>query len=127
MHEVVAYIKSNSALIEAITISKVNVNDIVDNLDTNVSNRPLSAAQGVALKALIDAIAVPTKVSELTNDKGYLTEITLQNVSKALGTGALETQSKEIVGAINEVNSKIITVDDVIAALPRYNGEVEDV
>lgn len=54
-------------------------------------------------------------------------EITLQNVSKALGIGALETQSKEIVGAINEVNRKIITVDDVIAALPRYNGEVEDV
>lgn len=54
-------------------------------------------------------------------------EITLQNVSKALGIGALQTESKEIVGAINEVNSKIITVDDVIAALPRYNGEVEDV
>lgn len=125
-------------------------------------------------------------------------EITLQNVSKALGIGALQTESKEIVGAINEVNSKTIdkinhihtatigeageltaspigiqwdemfsfegeggytsgdisqcvpivagdnvtfeiegavvkinaksiTVDDVIAALPRYNGEVEDV
>lgn len=53
MHEVVAYIKSNKALIEAITTSKVNVADIINNLDTNVSDKPLSAAQGVALKALI--------------------------------------------------------------------------
>lgn len=54
MHEIVAYIKSNKALIEAITTSKVNVADIINNLDTNVSDKPLSAAQGVVLKALID-------------------------------------------------------------------------
>ena len=71
MSEVVAYIKSNKSLIDAITKNKVNVSDIIDNLTTNVSNKPLSAAQGVALKALIDAIAVPTKLSELENDSGY--------------------------------------------------------
>lgn len=54
MHEIVAYIKSNKALIEAITTSKVNVADIINNLDTNVSDKPLSAAQGVALKDMID-------------------------------------------------------------------------
>lgn len=59
LSEVVAYIKSNRGLIEAITTSKVSVADIVDNLTTNVSNKPLSAAQGVALKALIDAITIP--------------------------------------------------------------------
>ena len=62
LSEVVAYIKSNRALIEAITTSKVNVADIVDNLTTNIANKPLSAAQGVALKALIDAITVPDKL-----------------------------------------------------------------
>jgi hypothetical protein len=56
LSEIVAYIKSNKALIEAITTSKVSVADIVDNLVTNVSNRPLSAAQGVVLKGLIDAL-----------------------------------------------------------------------
>lgn len=71
MSEVVAYIKSNKSLIDAITTSKINVSDIIDNLTTNVSNKPLSAAQGVALKALIDAIIVPTKLSELKNDSGY--------------------------------------------------------
>ena len=59
MSEVVAYIKSNKSLIDSITTSKVNVSDIIDNLATNVSNKPLSAAQGVALKALIDGITIP--------------------------------------------------------------------
>ena len=74
MAEIVAYIKSNKALIDEVTTKKSNVSDIVNNLTTNVAGKPLSAAQGVALKALIDAITVPTKVSELANDKGYLTE-----------------------------------------------------
>ena len=76
LSEIVAYIKNNKTLIDGITTSKVNVTDIIDNLTTNVSNKPLSAAQGVALKALIDAITVPTKVSELENDSGYLTSYT---------------------------------------------------
>ena len=59
LSEVVAYIKSNRTLIESITTSKVNMTDIIDNLTTNVTNKPLSAAQGVALKALIDAITIP--------------------------------------------------------------------
>lgn len=59
MAEVVAYIKANRELIESVTTAKVNVTDIIDNLTTNASNKPLSAAQGVALKALIDAIDIP--------------------------------------------------------------------
>ena len=76
LSEIVAYIKNNKTLIDGITTSKVNVADIVNNLTTNVTNKPLSAAQGMALKALIDAITVPTKVSELENDSGYLTSYT---------------------------------------------------
>lgn len=56
MAEVVAYIKANRTLIESVTTDKVNVADIINNLTTNVSNKPLSAAQGVALKGLIDAL-----------------------------------------------------------------------
>lgn len=86
--EVVAYIKSNRSLIEQVTTNKVNVADIINNLTTNVSNKPLSASQGVVLKSSIDAlqtlvntlqttvngIKVPTKVSEFTNDSNYVTE-----------------------------------------------------
>ena len=62
LSEVVSYIKSNRTLIESITTNKVNVADIIDNLTTNVINKPLSAAQGVALKALIDGIVIPDKL-----------------------------------------------------------------
>lgn len=62
LSEVVAYIKSNRELIAAITTGKVSVADIIDNLTTNVTNKPLSAAQGVALKAMIDGITVPDKL-----------------------------------------------------------------
>lgn len=56
LSEIVTYIKSNKSLIDGITTSKVNVADIVNNLATNVTNKPLSAAQGVAIKTLIDAL-----------------------------------------------------------------------
>ena len=82
LSEIVAYIKSNKALIDGVTTSKVNVSDIINNLTSNVTNKPLSAAQGVVLKALIDAITVPTKVSELTNDSGYLTSIPSEYVTE---------------------------------------------
>ena len=68
LSEVAAYIKSNRSLIEAITTSKVSVADIVDNLTTNVSNKPLSAAQGVVIKTLIDALRNDKlDAAELTN------------------------------------------------------------
>lgn len=72
MSEIVAYIKSNKRLIDAITTGKVSTSDIVDNLTTNAANRPLSAAQGVVLKAMIDGIAIPSNTSDLTNDSGFV-------------------------------------------------------
>ena len=56
LSEIVSYIKSNKSLIDDITVTKVNVSDIINNLTTNVNNKPLSAAQGVAIKLLIDTL-----------------------------------------------------------------------
>ena len=71
LSEIVAYIKSNKSLIDAITTNKVSVSDIIDNLTTNSATKPLSAAQGVVLKSLIDAIVIPTKLSELAADASH--------------------------------------------------------
>ena len=68
LSEVVAYIKSNRELISAITTDKVSVADIVNNLTANVANKPLSAAQGVVIKTLIDALRNDKlDAAELTN------------------------------------------------------------
>ena len=56
LSELVAYIKNNKSLIDGITTGKVSVSDIVDNLTTSVSNKPLSAKQGVVLKGVTDTI-----------------------------------------------------------------------
>lgn len=76
MSEIVAYIKKNKSLIDGVTTSKVNVSDIANNLTSNTSNRPLSAAQGVVLKGLIDS---------LTEDKVDTSELTTA-VNSALAT-----------------------------------------
>lgn len=55
LSEIVAYIKSNRTLIESITTNKVSVTDIVDNLTSTATNKPLSAKQGKVLKDLIDS------------------------------------------------------------------------
>lgn len=108
MAEVVAYIKSNRNLIEQITTGKVSVSDIVNNLTTNVTNKPLSAAQGVALKALIDAITIPTKLSQLTNDKGYITGYTETDptVPAWAKAGTKPSYTKSEVGLGNVDNAK---------------------
>lgn len=66
LSEVLALIEANEGTLESLTSNKVNVSDIINNLTTNVANKPLSAAQGVILKGLIDDI----------NNAGYLTSYT---------------------------------------------------
>ncbi|MDE7252114.1 MAG: hypothetical protein K2O32_04150 [Acetatifactor sp.] len=62
LSEIVDYIKNNKSLIDGITTSKVNVSDIIDNLTSADTNKPLSAKQGKVLKDLIDALTntIPT-------------------------------------------------------------------
>lgn len=112
--EIVAYIKSNKSLIDAITTSKVSVTDIIDNLTTNVANKPLSASQGVKLKALIDAlrteldgVVIPTKLpnpnslkivyggQEYNYDGSEVKEIVIDSAS--IDEGELNTMLQEVL------------------------------
>lgn len=90
-----------------------------------------------ALKTEIPS--VPTKISDLTNDsgfittipseyiteselnaKGYLTEVPSEYITETelelyqpKQDNALNTEDKTIVGAINELNSKVLTSDNI--------------
>lgn len=80
LSEIVVYIKNNKTLIDGITTSKVNVSDIIDNLSSSATDKPISANQGMILKGLITDLTtlVETKVDKVfgkglsTND--YTTE-----------------------------------------------------
>ena len=95
LSELIAYVEANRSSIESFTSGKVNVSDIIDNLTTNVSNKPLSASQGVAIKALIDALD-----SELDSHRHEASEINFSN--KEADISAVTVQS-----AIEELDTKL--------------------
>lgn len=116
--EIVAYIKSNKTLIEAITTNKVNVADIIDNLTTNVSNQPLSAAQGVTLKNLIDNISITSlgavPVLRTINGKALSDDIEL--TAEDLGI-VLET-----VTPVSKGGTGYTTIEDTVYTTARYRA-----
>lgn len=70
LSEIVAYIKSNRSLVENVTTNKVNVADIIDNLTSTATNKPLSANQGKVLKDLIDALTTTTVENKVDKVSG---------------------------------------------------------
>ena len=130
LSEVVAYIKSNRSLIEAITTSKVSVADIIDNLTSNVANKPLSAAQGVALKALIDAITVPDKLPNphpltftgaVTGSYDGSEPLTVNIPSSGGSGGSAEPGYKDATTLFN------VTLDDTTGGLKSYEYDVSGI
>lgn len=92
LSEIVAYIKSNKNLIDGITTSKVNVSDIIDNLTSTATNKPLSAKQGKILKGLITDLTtlVENKVDKVSG-KGLSTNdytTTEKNKLSEIASGA---------------------------------------
>lgn len=122
LSEIVAYIKSNRDIISAITTDKVNVSDIVNNLTTNISNKPLSAAQGVVIKTLIDA---------LRNDKLDVAELT-NAVNTALAqakeSGEFDGQNghSPVVTATKSGKVTTIEVDGTAIATVNDGADAED-
>lgn len=78
LSEVIAMIEANEDTIESLTSGKVNVSDIINNLTTNVTDKPLSAAQGVVLKSLINELE--TALNNHNHDSAYYTKTQIDNM-----------------------------------------------
>jgi hypothetical protein len=112
LSEIVAYIKNNKSLIDGITTNKVNVADIINNITTNVANKPLSAAQGVEIKRLIDALDSALDTHDANTTKHITsTERTNWNNAKTLAENALSTSGGTMTGAITATQINIIKRD----------------
>ena len=124
MSEIVAYIKNNKSLIDGVTTSKVNVTDIIDNLTTNVTNKPLSAAQGVAIKGLIDALQEDLDshthtVSDITDVTATATELNyMDGVTSSVQTqldgkaNAFHIHPYGVCNSGDFTKAKTVTVDN---------------
>lgn len=90
LSEIVAYIKNNKSLIDGITTSKVNVSDIIDNLTSIYTNKPLSAKQGKVVKDLIDALTttVGNKVDKVAGKGLSTNDYTTTEKNKLAGIAA---------------------------------------
>lgn len=98
--EIVGYITNNNSLIEGVTVSKVNVTDIVNNLETNVPNRPLSAAQGVVLKKMIDEIPDNQTAAEIPAfDLGAMG---MEAVTLPYGSSSIEADTADLTAALGK-------------------------
>ena len=132
--------KTAREAIDAITTSKINVSDIIDNLTTNVSNKPLSSAQGVVLKGLIETVSNSLSGYQPKGDYALKSEI--PDISGKLDSSALPTAintalaqakaSGEFDGADGKTPvkgtdyyteaDKTEMVSRVLSALPTWNG-----
>lgn len=102
LSEIVAYIKANKSLIDSITTSKVSVSDIVDNLTTSISTKPLSAAQGVILNSLIgNKVDIVAGKGLSTNDYTDEDKNKLANINDII---SVTTETIVDAGAVVGVN-----------------------
>lgn len=120
LSEIVAYIKANKALIESVTTDKVSVSAIVDNLTTNVSDQPLSAAQGVALKALIDALetgkAEASDLSAHVADTDNPHGVTLSRLGVSASADELNYMDGVTANVQTQIDAKANSADIAVTA-----------
>lgn len=115
LSEVLALIENNRGTLESLTTNKINVSDIIDNLTTNNSSKVLSAAQGVAVKNLIDALqtAVNGKQSAVTGGASTITSSNLTSnralVSNGSGKVAISDITSTELGYLDGVTANVQT------------------
>lgn len=106
---IIAYLMNGSSTVEEVATvnadtvggyapsSLIKTGDVINSLTSTVTNKPLSAAQGKALKELIDAKSIPTKLSAFDNDTNYLNSS--HNTSS--------TAHNDIRSLLNNLSSKV--------------------
>ena len=99
LSEVLTLIENNKGTLESLTSSKVNVSDIVDNLTTSNDKKVLSAKQGVAIKALIDALQEVVDGKADDGHKHTISDVT--NLQATLDAKALQSDLDALELVVN--------------------------
>lgn len=130
IQEIVNYIENNKDLIDSIMLTKVNISDVIDNLTTTDSNKPLSANQGVVLKGFIDAI--PSWAKQPTKPTYYYSEI-LERPSQirvSISKTSVPTKTSQLIndgdGTSNFITEQTVTqmVSHIEASIPNKTSDI---
>jgi len=125
LSEIVAYIKNNKSLIDGITTSKINVSDIIDNLTSSVTNKPLSAKQGKVLNDLITALTttVGNKVDKVSGKGLSSNDYTAEEKNKLNGisSGAEVNQNAFSNIVVGSTTIEADTKTDTLTIVPGNN------
>jgi hypothetical protein len=122
VQEIVTYIEANQAAITTLGSNKVNVSDVINVLTDASTNKPLSAAQGTALKVLLDSLtgvvngkapaANPTLTGTSNADdfiaKRYLDQISVVSISAGVLTLDLSAASFFVVSLNVDITSVVL-------------------
>lgn len=126
LSEIVSYIKNNKTLIEGVTSSKVNVADIVDNLTSTATNKPLSAAQGKALKDLIDTldgslatVATSGSYNDLSDKPTIPAAVTVDTALSTTSTNPVQNKviNTALGNKVDKVSGKGLSTNDFTTTL----------
>ena len=92
---------------------KLNISDLINNLTSTATDKPLTAAQGKVLKDLIDALTTATSNGFTNNNKLLVSNTTTQkpteagNINYVSGTNALEVVGTSVAPKFNLKNDTL--------------------
>ena len=117
-----AYLYSLIEMLQNEEFAGLLTTDVVNNLESDLVNYPLSAAQGKTLKGLFDQL--PTKLSEFENDLEIDHSIAVSNYNgnEQYSTDNLKF-SKEF--NFNTEEKKVLLNDEYLRLLSNRNNEIE--
>lgn len=124
LNDIITYIQANRSSIETLTTDKINVSDIVDGLSSTDSSKVLSAKQGNALKALIDAISTSISNVDNTSDANKPVSTAQQTAIDAAYENATKYADTKIADLIDGAPETMDTLKEVAEAI-QANKDVE--
>lgn len=117
LSEIIAYIQSNRSSIQDLVTDKVDVDSIVDNLDSTDASKVLSAKQGNSLKALIDAISTSISNVDNTSDSSKPVSTAQQDAINAAYANATKYADTKIADLIDGAPETMDTLKEVAEAI----------
>ena len=125
LQEVVDFVEVHQSSLESLGAGKVNVSDIINVLTDASTNKPLSAAQGKALKDLLDTLTEAVDGKEPTISAG--TSAQYLRGDKTWRDFATDVLATVLTGLSTASAAVVSATDSVLGAIGKLQAQISDV